>query len=213
MARDLETAYDAAVDDATVRIAYLAQLEFPSGTIRVWTGVGNLSWDSQTWTGVGTLGGISDISEAKGTEAPGVTLQLSGIPSEMLALALDDAYQGYPAKIYQAMFDAAMAVIVDPVLVFSGRMDVMQITDAGQTGTIDLTCESHSIDLDRKRVLRYTHEEQQRLFAGDLGLEFVAAMQDKPIYWSIASQAARSPVTPWDPDDYGTDPHGRTNLP
>lgn len=213
MSRTLATAYNAAVDDATVRIAFLAQLEFPSGTLYVWTGVGDLSWGAQTWTGVGTFGGISDISEAAGIEAPGVDLELSGTPSATLALALADDYQGHPVKVYQALFDAAGAVIVDPVLVFSGRMDVMQITDAGETGVISLSCESESIDLDRKRVLRYTHEEQQRLFAGDLGLEFVTSMQDKPIYWSVASQAVRTPPPQWDPDDYGTDPHGRTNLP
>lgn len=189
MSRTLTTAYNNAVDDALQRIAYLARLEFQSGTLFLWTGIGNLSWDSQTWTGVGTFGGISDINEAAGTEAPGVSLELSGIPSSMVSLALDDTYQGHPAKIYKALFDAADAVIVDPVLVFSGRMDVMQITDAGETSVISLSCESASIDLDRKRVLRYTHEEQQRLFAGDLGLEFVAAGQDKAIYWGVAGKA------------------------
>jgi hypothetical protein len=39
------------------------------------------------------------------------------------------------------------------------------------------------IDLTVPRTWRYTHESQQALFSGDLGFEYVTAIQDREITW------------------------------
>lgn len=198
MSRTLTSAFDTALDEPVLRLAYLCYLDFPSGEVRAWSGIGDLSWDSETWTGVGNLGGISAVEEASGTEAPGVTVELSGIPSELLTLGLIAGYQGRAARIWLAQFDSAGALIADPTLIFGGRMDVAEIIDGDQTGVIRISCETHSINLRRSRVLRYTHAEQTRLFAGDLGLEYVASLQDKPINWGVPAPRVSAP--PRDPD-------------
>ena len=43
------------------------------------------------------------------------------------------------------------------------------------------------IDLERKRVARYTHAYQINKFPGDLGLEFVESLQEKEILWGRTS--------------------------
>jgi hypothetical protein len=69
------------------------------------------------------------------------------------------------------------------VEVFSGYMDTMDIQESGDTCTIQLAVENRLIELERPRIRRLTNEDQQSRFPGDLGLEFVEAIQEREIYW------------------------------
>jgi hypothetical protein len=51
-----------------------------------------------------------------------------------------------------------------------------------------MTAESRLMDFKRVREIRYTDEEQQNLFSGDVGLEFVNDIQEKPIFWGNQNQ-------------------------
>ena len=135
MARNLPSAVATAIAQKIVRLAFFAEFQFASGTVRLWTGYGSKSWNSQTWTGAGDFGGVSPVSETTEVGAPGLTFTLSGIPSDSLALALGDAYRGRPCKLWLAILDASDAV-VDAYMVFGGRMDVLQIEDGGETAVI-----------------------------------------------------------------------------
>jgi hypothetical protein len=185
MARSLTTDFKNAIDAAKVSPIMLFYADFPSGAVRAWTGYGDLIWDSNTYAGVGTFGGVDRIDEGTDQAARGVVFTLSGIPSALIAIALADAYQGRTCSLWLGAMDANNAIIADPYLFFSGRMDVMEIEDSGDTATIRLTGENRLIDLNRARARRYTHEDQQIDYAGDLGLEYVTGLQDKKIYWGV----------------------------
>ena len=75
-----------------------------------------------------------------------------------------------------------MTIVADPVLVFHGRMDVMNI-EIGNTATITVTAESRLADWNRARTSRYTDEEQQRLYPGDKGLQYVAQTAEMELVW------------------------------
>lgn len=68
-----------ALSDGLIVPAMLAELTFKSGIQRVWSGVGNLVWDSKTWSGVGALASVGAITEASAVQAEGTTVTLSGI--------------------------------------------------------------------------------------------------------------------------------------
>jgi len=74
-------------------------------------------------------------------------------------------------------------LVGDPILLFDGEMDTLGDQDTGDTTTLVLNIESKLLDLERPREQRYTHQNQQALFAGDKGLESVADIQDKIIEW------------------------------
>ncbi len=78
----------------------------------------------------------------------------------------------------------AYAVVADPYLLFSGRMDTMNISDDGERANITVSCESRLIDLNRPKVRRYTQVDQQTEFSGDKGLDFISSLQEKSIRWS-----------------------------
>lgn len=114
-----------------------------------------------------------------------VQLTLSGIPTELVSLALVDQYQGREAKIYLGLVDDKHALTGTPLLIFRGQMDTMDI-ELGKNATITLTVQSRLADWERPRLRRYTNEDQQSDYPDDRGFEFVAQMAEKTIYWGRA---------------------------
>lgn len=194
MSRTITPAVIAELASGQVRPAIFFQAQFPSGFLRLWSGLGPISWNGQTWTGAGTLMGIGAIEESADVVATGTTISLSGIPTDLVSLCLADARQGMPGRVWVGFMSAAGAVIADPILAFAGRLDVPSIMDGAERCEIQITYESRLIDLNRAREWRYTHESQQQFSAGDRGFEYVSALQDKEVRWgmgtSVAGQAA-----------------------
>ena len=81
------------------------------------------------------------------------------------------------------MFDTNKSVIADVYTLFKGKMDIMKIDEGAESATIVLNLENRLIALDRPKERRYTHEDQQLSFRGDLAFEFVPDLQDKEIIW------------------------------
>lgn len=182
MARDLTAGVITQLQAASVEVGVLFEGEFASGWVRLWSGVGTLSWDSKSWSGVGTLLGISGIDETNEIRASGLTVSLSGVPSDLLSAALGDARSGKTGRVYLAFFSGG-SIVADPILQFEGRLDVPAIEDGPDTATISISYESELIDLERARERRYTPEDQAIDFPGDLGFDYVAALQDAQITW------------------------------
>lgn len=178
----------AAIAARTVRPALFYEGEFVDGSenpefLRLWTGVGDLSWNGYTWTGGGNLLGISALEETTDLKAVGFSVTLSGMPSSLVSLALGNVRQGKPGKLWLGLFDSAGALLADPYQLKRGRFDIAPIEDDGETCTISAQYEDRLIDLERPRDRRYTHEDQQLDYPGDLGFEYVPSLQDMDIPW------------------------------
>jgi len=174
------------------------------GPLYFWTGYGNLFINGVTYLGVGTLVNISAVEETTEIEAKGAVVTLSGIPSAYLSHALAEPYQGRECKIYfglwlnnRAITTQANDTITTEDLfdlgtetetrylaeIFSGELDQMNISEEGNTSTIAVTAENVLIKLERPVVRRFTNEDQKSRFPSDRGLEFVAGLQDKEVFW------------------------------
>lgn len=195
MTRPLTAAVITELIAKEIHVGLLVELDTSAGAVRVWSGIGNITWSGMTFTGVGELGAISPIRES-GAEvrADALTLELSGIPSALISTALTTQYQGRSAQVWLVFFTAAApftaaGIVNDPVLLFKGRMDVMHIDEGPDTATITVTAESRLADLSRPRIRRYTDEDQKELFVGDKGLEFVAGLQDAEVHWGDSAGA------------------------
>jgi hypothetical protein len=174
----------------------LASLSF-STPVNLWSGYGTITVGGTGYLGMGTLGTISPIAETTDLAARGITMQLSGVPTALIAVALAENYQGKECSVLFGALDASGALVSSPVTIFAGRMDVMSISDDGQNASIGMSAENKLVDFRRPREVRYTHEEQQNLYppgpsttTGDLGLEFVTSIQEKQIYWGNAKLSA-----------------------
>lgn len=172
------------------------EMDFASGFVRAWNGIGPIVWNSQTWTGGGELMALSNIEETKSIEATSLSLTLSGVPSALVAVAYGDFSQGRPVRVWIGMMDInAGTIIADPVQIFAGRMDTIADQDDGDNATISVSAESNLADLDRLRVRYFTDQDQQRLFEGDRSLRYMSSIQDRPVYWGTKTTVGQPTAT------------------
>jgi hypothetical protein len=176
----------AAAGETVARPVLLAEFAFASGTTRVWSGIGTLSWNGADYTGLGTFGEVSAIEETMELRATGAAFRLSGIPADLVSTAMGEPIQGRAARLRLGFLDESLALIEDPVLLFDGRMDTLEITDGGEHAAITLFAENRLRDLERPRTRRYTDQDQQAEYPGDRGFEFVPALQEVTINWGSA---------------------------
>ncbi len=184
MARNITGALNAKMKGESLEVVFLVEFQYPSGDIRLWNGSGGLDWNARIWSAAGEFLRISAIKETEGIVASGMVFALSGIPSAAITNALGTDYQDRPVLLYIGVMDTDMKTLVaDPYLIFEGRMDVQTINDGGQTATVEVTAESHLVDLRRARKRTYTPEDQAIDFPADKGLDFIASLQSKDVIW------------------------------
>jgi hypothetical protein len=188
MSRGLAAGNLTAVTGEVVTSTKAVALDFPSGVAR-WNGsTMDIVIGGQTFLGVGVLGSIGVIEEGAETRAYGVTVGISGVPRDAVALALTQEYQGRAATIWEVQLDANGQPIGTPPIVFRGRMDQMSVT-LGDTASVTVRLENRLADWDRARVRRYTDEDQKRLFPTDKGFGYVTATVDKDLVWPSSNYA------------------------
>ena len=214
MSRDLSQATIDNINEDVVNPFFAVELKFDGDNVlRMWTGVGTLVLtDGTEWFGTGNLLGISSVEETAEMAVKGATLTLSGIPSEVLSLALSEPYQGRVCNLYFGTLsdgaivqeDGAYILMQDGSkilvetgetgfnVIFSGYMDQMNIEDSAETCTIELKVENKLIDLERARVARYTSGYQKSIYPNDRGLNFVESLQDRKTPWGRASDSGSS---------------------
>lgn len=183
--RELTAAFSAKLLEQVQYLHVLCQIEFPSGTVRFWTGQENANWDGVTFDGVGRAIAFGRISETTDGSVQGVTLDISGIDSADLDDVQDDEFQDSDVTIWIAHVEitASSHFVYDPFQYFKGKLDSAEVIDDGTTSTITFKAESKLINQVKRNSWRWTDQDQRQLFPGDLGLEFVAGIQDKKIIW------------------------------
>jgi hypothetical protein len=183
MSRSLSVALSNALDDEVVYPFFAVDLYFQTETVYLWTGYGELVIGAKTYIGAGSFLNISSVEETTEIEAKGATLTLSGIPSDILSLALDEPFQGRLCKIYFGVTSSPS----DYVEIFAGELDQMNIIEEAVTCTVSVTAENVLIKLERPTVRRFTDQDQKSRYPSDRGLEFIASLQDKEIFWGRAT--------------------------
>jgi hypothetical protein len=157
-----------------------------SSPLRLCTGGWSLVWAGNTYTGVGSLGGIAPSEEQSGTPNQ-INFAISGVPLSQVSLVLSEAVQGKAVTVRVAIMDPDTYAVLDAPIEWSGTLDTMVITEDGESATISVSAEHAGVDLLRAVPVRYTDTDQQRLFAGDLGFEFITDQADKTVIWPAAS--------------------------
>lgn len=204
MSRDIGLFTVAELSKEVIAPFFAVEIDFDDAPLYVWSGYGDLVVDDKTYLGVGQLLNISSVVETTEMEASGATLTMSGIPSTFLALALQEPYQGRECRIYFGLVLGSRNILqesgsyllledgsriltedsgVTLTEIFSGELDQMTISEEAETSTVAVTAENVLIKLERPVVRRFSNEDQKSRFPDDLGLEYVAGLQDKELYW------------------------------
>jgi len=180
---------------------FAIKAEFDTSTIRLWTGMDDLTIGGATYTGAGDLLSISDVEETQELMSSGITLTLSGMDDTVLNYALTENYQNRPITLYLGYLAGSTNETVGTLTLFKGRMISMSVNDNPDGSSVILDCENRLIDLNRPSNLRYTKDSQEFLFSGDKGFDRVASLQDKEIVWGQKNESNSSSYG-YNPDDH-----------
>lgn len=200
MSRDLPAALEAAIEEKVVKpfIGVLIDLPDP---VYAWTGQGTITFNdsaavSRDWIGTGGIAAIDSIDESSDGTATGVKVTLfgadgGGVPAIHSQDIADQAERGAKFEIYLGALELGddWHSVLATKLIWRGRVDKYEITDAGESLTVQITAESRSIDQRRPAIKRFTDEYQQRQHPGDLFFQYVPQMVEVPILWAKAEQS------------------------
>ena len=180
---DIPAAVASRLANDNQKIAYGVSLEFDSGTLNLWSGIGDfVGSDSLTYTGAGELLNIQNVEEDNELSSTNMTISISGLSENIVTYATTEDYQNRPITIKMFFFHPDTDDEIGSVILFKGRMDTLTVND-GDTFSVIVTAENKLIDLTRPKNLFYTAETQNFLHSGDKGLEFVAKIREQTVNW------------------------------
>ena len=131
---------------ADVNEPFLAvKAEFETDDIRVWTGVDDITINSETYTGAGTLLNISKIEETNEVSSNGVSIGLSYMDDTVLNYALTETYQFRPVTIFMGFTTGGSNNVKGYLTIFKGRMINMSILDRQRINDLELDVYSDNL--------------------------------------------------------------------
>lgn len=156
---------------------------FGSGVnLRLWNGIGDLSWDSKTWNGNGWFHGVTPAAEDEEINASNMEVLLAGVPAATVSAILGQSRQGATGKLWIGFLDANGAAI-DPYLQFEGKFDTAEVRETVDQPMLTMTYESELVEMERPKEFRYNQETQRYFYPEDRGFEYVQRLQETPIFW------------------------------
>lgn len=149
----------------------LVYLDWPTGPVRVHSGIGTLTYDGHDWRGIGPFGQLQTPGEEAGLVAQPAQIRLVGAPDE-LDQYLDDPIRDHEGEVlFGVVTERAGNVLVgDPFSIFIGYMDAMRDTVQVDEDTLrrDLIIDLANGPSQRAFTdLFHTYEDQKRLFPSD----------------------------------------------
>lgn len=178
MTRDISQDASDHVEAEIIPFAVLLELEFDSGDVNLWSGVGDLAWNGKTWIGTGEMGSLSGVTEATDLSDTVIRATLSHIDNSLMPDFVDEVTNQNPVgrgfSAYLVFFNADNTV-KDTVLLSAGLIDAIHLTD-GETGSITMDLVSEAGQMARTRFFRMDDQHQQKLFPSDKGFQFVTGL-------------------------------------
>jgi len=187
MSRFVSSTNETESAQTSIRMAVMVDLDFSSGNLLVHDGVGTVtdSFASPTaeYLGVGQFGGIDgSVQDSLEVIARPIRLVLSGVDSALITSAMTEDYQGRAVVIYLGFIDTETNVLLDaPEAIWEGRMDYMEVDLGDSSSTIRINCE-HRLRRE-PRIARYTDEDQQIAYSGDVFFNLTSYIQGFKSQW------------------------------
>jgi len=198
MSRSIGSTFGNQLTSGNLRPFYAIKMHFTSGTLLLATTYANLVISGETYLGSGNIIQISPITETADTRATGIEISLNGLDTSIVSAGLNEDAQGMVVELYFGVMTTtanADAIVDTPYQIFSGFIDSMVLSETGETSRLVFAVENKLVTLEIPVDRRYTDQDQQELFTGDKGCEFVTSLQDKSVAWGAGVQMPQKTST------------------
>ena len=200
--RDISTINEDRTLLPVVKPIIFARLDFSSGVQRFHTEIGPKTathpvFGSEVYTGIGDFGGLSSSVKESVSAAPAnLSISLTGLDAGLVNKTLVDDYFRRDADIMIGLEDVNGDLADDPEVLFAGYMDKVDIGMNQAFSAMTLSLESRGTNLLRASDLRFTDEDKQRDFSGDLMAEYIYRMADLKLNWGGHNSTLTGPYGP-----------------
>lgn len=152
--------------------------------VRVWGGYGQIEIDGETFDGIGDAGLMSESGGAIGGAEQNVTLSLSGVEQEVLAMFDAASLRRAPAILYRLIFDSSGTILLHAAVFQRGVLDQVPVEETpGGTSTIKAMVETAARGLGRRGGRMRTDADQRLVKGNDGGFKAIAYAGQKNLYW------------------------------
>lgn len=191
MALAFGAAGDAQIATKVAGCHWLVEMDFTSGTQYLTTAPVNVNVGGNNYIGLGKLLGIAALAESEDNTAAKLVISATVVDSALFAAVLGSAttYRGKPVRLYLQLFTETFAPVGTKVARWTGSMEPVRITRRTQaggpsSGRIEMPCSRNGMSRARNyQGLRHTHAQQQLRYTGDLGLQYMQDLIEKPTLW------------------------------
>ena len=161
---------------------HLVEIYFTSGTVYFNDSDRDITWNSNTYTAAGYFLSFSEINEQNALTVSDIEVQLSGVDRTYLVEILNETFMDRDLIIRKGFFNDSNAVVVDPIIIYSGKMDQPNIIETSESCTVSVRVANLFVDF-QKTNARFTNDESQKLFfPSDNGFQY-AHQIIKEINW------------------------------
>lgn len=167
------------------RPVVLVEIDTPSLPIRLTSNTQDIVFESNTYT-ANALGGISTISETADLNDAQISIIFSGIDPAIKAVVASPDFINSSVTVHIQFFDENWQPSGDGLIYFIGSAASQNIA-SGQSSDITVSCKSKVATLSRPRSERYSDQEQQAQYPGDLGMQYASELASKEIIWPNAA--------------------------
>lgn len=181
--RSVTSGFQTELTANSINPAFFFECQLSESPLRLWTGFGDIAWDSKTWEGNGFLKDFQTPEENSDLQSGQLVVTLTGEPDALLAIFLSQIERGKKGSVYFGFLNSSDAVIADPDLFYQGYLDKASFEDGQQSSTLTLSFDSKLSDLQRSKEFRYTDESQKLFYPNDKGFNFTPEMADWQGYW------------------------------
>lgn len=185
MSRGSAAANVTAASEPVARPIGFVELQVDTGTLRLHDSIGTLTWGGQTWTGIGALGSIGEVEETDQPSPYRVQLTMNALEPTILSALQDEELFERVAIFYRGFFDAQGYLAGTPDERWRGYTDSADVVYGGDMDSVTLNCESEVVRDFTASGSLFTEEDQQTLFAGDTGFEYLDQIVDAAgkVHW------------------------------
>lgn len=166
--------------------------------LRVWGGYGDLEIDGETYVGIGDNGLVSVTSAALGGAEQNITLEMSGVDPEVLALYDMTSLRRAAVICYRLVFDSSGQTLLAAPVYSRGRLDQAPKEEtAGGTATVRAMVETAARGLGRGGGRMRSLADQSLVDPADDGMKSVSYAGQTTIYFGgkVPSTVAQT-ITP-----------------
>ena len=185
---ELTTGMQSALAAGRVILFGAVQIVFPTYTLRLLDGAGELMIGGYKYVGrdatYGVLDTIKGVTDMVDEKAPTVTLGLIPAGDTALSTLIDPSVQGSAVTIMVGVVDPATGLAVpDPYAVFVGELDVPTVTWGDNDRRLEYRVVSIAERLFQvEEGRRLSPSFHQRVWPGETGLDLVTGVE-KTIAW------------------------------